>query len=249
VPPTSANLVSSLVPVVVDSQCANVFEDIHQQNAEVASSMFTAPFASGQATGLDGGDDDDSSSSYRQATDNGMEDNSSKSASVQSNYDDNASDAPLADYDVDRSWSDGHHSDLFETLFRTLPVDANKYHLPGTTVNDLSGPLLFPPCDYPAAISALLPHVDDGEFLLQELHNETFEQRTRLLYDNWKVLHNVNAVIDIKTWLESLSKEDHLLLIHLYAAYWVTTPVFTLSFGSTKAKFWEVPSNPYWCVR
>jgi hypothetical protein len=85
--------------------------------------------------------------------------------------------------------------------------------------------------------------VDEGEFLLQELHDETFEQRTRLLYLNWKVLHGVDALIDIKTWLESLSKEDHLLLIHLYAAYWVTTPVFTLSFGRTKAKFWEAVNH------
>jgi hypothetical protein len=172
-----------------------------------------------------------------------MEDNYSESASVQSNYDDTASDAFPAEDDVLNSWKDGHHSDLFEILFQTLPVDANKYRLPGTAINGLYGPLLFPPCDYPVVIPALLPHVDDGEFLPQAFHSETFEQRTRLLYLNWKVLHNVQTVIVIKTWLESLFKEDHLLLIHLYAAYWVTTPVFTLSFGATKAKFWEAVNH------
>ena len=50
-------------------------------------------------------------------------------------------------------------------------------------------------------------------------------------------------MIDIKKWLESLSKEDHLLLIHLYAAYWVTAPVVTLSFGRTKAMFWDAVNH------
>ena len=39
--------------------------------------------------------------------------------------------------------------------------------------------------------------------------------------------------------MESLSKDDHLLLSHLHAAYWVTVPVTTLSFGHTKANFWN----------
>ena len=47
----------------------------------------------------------------------------------------------------------------------------------------------------------------------------------------------------IKRWLESLSKEDHLLLIHLYAAYWVTAPVVTLSLGRAKAQFWDAVNH------
>jgi hypothetical protein len=132
---------------------------------------------------------------------------------------------------------------LFEILFRTLPVEKDNYRRPGTTINGLSSPLLFPLSDDPVALPALLPHVDDEEILQQELHNETFEQRTRLLYINWDILHSVKALIGIKNWLESLSKEDHLLLIHLYAAYWVTAPVFTLSFGRTKAKFWDAVNH------
>ena len=48
---------------------------------------------------------------------------------------------------------------------------------------------------------------------------------------------------DIKRWLESLSKEDHLLLIHLYAAYWVTAPVVTLTFGQAKSQFWDAVNH------
>ena len=113
--------------------------------------------------GRDGDGDDDNSSSYRRASDYGTEDNHSRSSSVHSDYDgSNASDAPPFDYDVNFSFQDGHHSDLFENLFQTLPVDANKYRSPGTTLSGVSGPLLFQPCDYPSAVPTLLPHVDDG---------------------------------------------------------------------------------------
>ena len=125
-----------------------------------------------------------------------------------------------------------------------MPVDANKYRSPETTLSGVSGPLLFQPCDYPSAVPALLPHVDDGVFLPQELQDSTFEQRGQLLYLNWHELHNVDALHDIKKWLESLSKEDHILLIHLHAAYWVTAPVVTLSFGRAKAQFWDAVNHP-----
>ena len=39
--------------------------------------------------------------------------------------------------------------------------------------------------------------------------------------------------------MESLCQSDHLLLIQLHAAYWVTTPVVTLTFGATKSRFWN----------
>jgi len=95
--------------------------------------------------------------------------------------------------------------------------------VPRSTVNGFSGPLLFPPRDHPPAFPVLVPHVDDVAFLLQKDQVSTFEQRAQLLYLNWKVLHEVDALHDIKKWLESLSEDDHLLLVHLYAAYWVTT--------------------------
>jgi hypothetical protein len=76
-------------------------------------------------------------------------------------------------------------------------------------------------------------------FLDPQIQETTFEQRTRLLYLNWRVLHAADTLHAIKTCLESLSNGDHLLLVHLHAAYWVTVPVLTLSFGHTKANFWN----------
>ena len=191
--PQSDHPISSLVPAVVDAQLPTGGGGIH------ASSMSAAPFAASRGDGGDGGDDDDNSSSYRKASDYGTEDNHSGLSSVHSDYDgSNASDALPADYDVNFSYQDGHHSDLFENLFRTLPVDANKYRPPGATFSGVSGPLLFPPCDHPSAMPALLPNVDDGVFLPQELHGSTFEQRAQLLYLNWHVLHGVDALLDIK---------------------------------------------------
>ena len=95
--PKSANPNSSLVPAVVDSQLPTGSDGIHQQNADVASSMSAVPFAAGRGDGGDWGDDDDNSSSYRKASDYGTEDH-------HSDYDgSNASDAPPADYDVNFS--------------------------------------------------------------------------------------------------------------------------------------------------
>ena len=98
---------------------------------------------------------------------------------------------------------------------------------------------MFPPRDDSSILSALLPHADDDSFLTQDLLDSTFEQRARLLYLNWNILHGFDSLPDMKLWLESLSKDDHLLLTHLYAAYWVTTPLVTLSFGRSKAMFWD----------
>ena len=64
-----------------------------------------------------------------------------------------------------------------------------------------------------------------------------------LLYVHWDALHAFKSVLEIKQWLESLCQSDHLLLIQLHAAYWVTTPVVTLKFGATKSRFWNAVNN------
>ena len=66
------------------------------------------------------------------------------------------------------------------------------------------GPLVFPPPVHPPALPALLPHVDDGMFLAPQFQESTFEQRAQLLYLNWRVLHAVDALHDIKTWLHDI---------------------------------------------
>jgi len=235
-----ANDASALATELADSQFTQVVAGIHQQNAEVASAMSSAPFAAVCGGAGDNPDDSDNNSSDPKDSDYGSDGDQSGSSSVRSDYDnDTVNNAPLVDYNTTFEWYEGHRSDLFETLFRTLPVTGNLYRPAGTAVNGLFGPLVFPPPVHLPAMPALLPHVDDEVFLAPQFQESTLEQRTKLLYLNWKVLHAVDALHDIKTWLESLSKDDHLLLIHLHAAYWVTVPVTTLSFGRTKANFWN----------
>jgi len=137
--PESVDPNASLVPAVNDPQLPTSVGGIHQQNAEVASSMFAPPFAVGLGDDGNDGGDDDSSSSYRHSSDNGTDDNHSMSSSGHSDYDNNAESASLPpDSDVNLAYLDGHHSDLFETLFQNLPVE---YRSPGTKSNGLSGPL------------------------------------------------------------------------------------------------------------
>ena len=67
--PQSGHPLSSITPAVVDAQLPTGGGDIHQQNADVASSMSAAPFAASRGDGGDGDGDDDNSSSYRRASD------------------------------------------------------------------------------------------------------------------------------------------------------------------------------------
>jgi len=109
-------------PAINDPQLPTGVGGIHLQNAEVASSMSAPPFAVGLGDDGNGGGDDDSSSSYSHSSDNGTEDNHSMSSSGHSDYDNNAESASLPpDCDVNLAYFYGHHSDLFENLFRTLP--------------------------------------------------------------------------------------------------------------------------------
>lgn len=43
----------------------------------------------------------------------------------------------------------------------------------------------------------------------------------------------------MQAWLESLEVHNHLLLVHLYAAYWNCVPTPALSFGAMKTQFWN----------
>ena len=137
---------------------------------------------------------------------------------------------------------DGVHSDLFEGLLQTLPTDA-QYRSPGPNPSGCFGPLLLLDQDHPTVLPVLDAHADDGLYLSSHYHNLTFEQRADLLYVHWDALHALRSVLEIKQWLESLSQSDHLLLIQLHAAYWVTTPVVTITFGATKSRFWNAVNN------
>ncbi len=97
--------------------------------------------------------------------------------------------------------------------------------------------------DQPTALSALDAHANEGLFLSSHYHHLTFEQRADLLYVHWDTFHALQSVLEIKTWLESLSQSDHLLLIQNHAAYWVTAPVVTITFGATKSRFWNAVNS------
>lgn len=215
--------------------------------ADIALAMSAAPFAisSGIRDDGGGGKDDEQDPGNNYSSDYGGTDgNDSVSPSVNNIHDTVEGESADTNSDDMTTAYDGIHSDLFENLFQTVPVDSNKYRAPGTNINGLFGPLLLPDQDHPAALPALGAHVDDDIFLSQQYHHLTFEQRTDLLYLHWDILHAFSLLLEIKQWLESLSKNDHLLLlVQLYAACWVTTPVATLSFGITKARFWNAINN------
>ena len=137
---------------------------------------------------------------------------------------------------------DGVHNDLFEDVFQNLPTDA-QYRSPGPNPSGCFGPLLLLDQDHPTVLPVLDAHADDGLFLSSHYHNLMFEQRADLLYVHWDALHAFKSVLEIKQWLESLSQSDHLLLIQLHAAYWVTTSVVTITFGATKSRFWNAVNN------
>jgi uncharacterized protein YbaR (Trm112 family) len=190
------------------------------------------------ATACDTGDDKDGNDNADESSDTCSE---YPSFSNHDNLD--GPDLPIHNEQDVFTQRNGFQSCLFEALFQTLSLDPNKYRAPSSMFSGSFGPLVCPECDHPPAVSAFIPYVDDGTFLLQQDQVSTFEQRARLLYINWDVLHACETIQDIKRWWESLVKEDHLLLVHLYSAYWVTTPVATESFGRTKAKFWNAVNH------
>lgn len=105
------------------------------------------------------------------------------------------------------------------------------------------GSVLVPSYEHAPAMPLLANNDDDGSFVPLESQRLNFEQRTQLLHLNWDVLHTFTTLLDVRSWLESLPKDKHLLLVPLYEAYWVIVPDATLSFGVTKAKFWNAVNN------
>jgi len=231
---------SSCSPAAVVPPVTIVVDNIYQQHAAVAVSMSAAPFAVCSVPIGEDGDGDDSSSTHTTTSDYGVEDHNSNSSLGNTDY--NGSISPDEDDDAYLQDRQGHHSDLFEMLFKELPVHA-EYRLPNQTINNLHGPLVFPSHSSSLIGPILQPHVDDHLVLSQASREASFEDIAHLLYINWNILHLVKTVADIKQWLEGLSNEDHLLLVHLHAAYWVTIPITTLSFGATKQNFWTAVNS------
>ena len=53
------------------------------------------------------------------------------------------------------------------------------------------------------------------------------------------VMHSFTTLLEIKTWLEQLHKDKHLLLVHLHAAYYNVDATGSITFGQAKKQFWH----------
>jgi hypothetical protein len=136
----------------------------------------------------------------------------------------------------------GVHSDLFENCFAVrMSASNNLYRAPGTKSDSgvLYGPVLVPSPTSPPAIFPLVAHADDAVVLdqfYQMLHDSDI---FILLYKNWNALHSIISLVQLQEWLESRQVHDHLLLVHLFAAYWNCIPPLALSFGEIKTLIWN----------
>ena len=136
----------------------------------------------------------------------------------------------------------GVHSDLFENVFAVrMSASNNLYRAPGTKSDygELYGPVLVPSPTSPPAIFPLVAHAEDAVVLDQFYQLLPDSDIFILLYKNWNALHSIISLVQLHEWLESRQVHDHLLLVHLFAAYWNCTPPLALSFGEIKTLIWN----------
>jgi hypothetical protein len=136
----------------------------------------------------------------------------------------------------------GVYSDLFEACFSVKMSASNKLYLPPGTKSDsglLYGPVLVPSPTAPPAVIPLVAHAADAVVLDKFYQSLPDSDIFILLYTNWNALHFINSLAQLRLWLESRQLHDHLLLVHLFAAYWNCIPTVSLSFGDIKALFWN----------
>jgi hypothetical protein len=176
---------------------ASVVDGMRQSDnvaADIARAMSAAQFASSSGNKDDDGAGHDVGQDFGtgDSREYGTDGTGSMSPSVNSIHDNvhdtGEGDSINTNQDDLITAYDGIHSDLFENLFQTLPVDTNEYRALGTNLSGLFGQLLLPEQDHPAASPVLDAHVDDGIFLSQQYHYLTFEQRADLLYIHWDTL-------------------------------------------------------------
>ena len=199
----------------------------------------TLPLGTVTATGAGGGgggDDDSVPASGDFDADNGSNDSQHSHQSDQDSVNDNASQQSY-------HTCDGNHADLFENCFETVPTALTGYRFVGAHHNGLYGPLPDQ-FSFTAEDSApLAPHVDDESLLPDHEQQLDFNKRAQLLYSNWNVMHSFTTLLEIKTWLEQLQKDKHLLLVHLHAAYYNVDATGSITFGQAKKQFWQCLSS------
>jgi hypothetical protein len=215
-----ADPANPLVPVA-PSGSANVSAQAQQSATSTQQSATTTlPDAApkGEAAG-DGGDDDSVPTSDPPSDDSSSDDDSRKSFHTE----------------------DGNHSDLFDNCFNVVPSNLTRYRSVGSNQNGLYGSLptqITAPAQYTLPLAA---HVDGASLLADNAQRLDFNNRAQ--YANWNMMHSLRSLSDIKTWLENLNKDKHLLLVHLYAAYFNVPSSGSQSFGRVKAQFWHLLSS------
>jgi hypothetical protein len=132
---------------------------------------------------------------------------------------------------------DGHHSDLFENCFESVPTNLTSYRSVGTHRDGVFEPLPTRISLPEADIVPLAPHVDDESLLPSHEQQLDFNKSAQLLYSNWNVMHSFKTLLEIRTWLEQLGKDKHLLLVHLHAAYYNINANGSISLGQAKKQF------------
>ena len=199
----------------------------------------TLPLGTANAAGAGGGgggDDDSLPTSDDIEADADDDGNDSLHQSDQNSVNDNTS---QQSYHI----CDGNHSDLFENCFEQVPTTLTGYRPVGAHRDGLYGPLPAQ-FSFTAEDSApLAPHVDDESLLPGHEQQLDFNRRAQLLYSNWNVMHSFTTLLEIKTWLEQLQKDKHLLIVHLHAAYYNVDATGSITFGQAKKQLWHCLSR------
>ena len=112
----------------------------------------------------------------------------------------------------------------------TIPSNLTCYRSVGSHRDGFFGPLPTQVTMPLADTVPLVTHVDDNSLLPSHEQQLDFNKRAKFLYANWNV-HSFTSLSDIKTWIESLDKDKHLLLVHLHAAYFNIPANGSISFG------------------
>ena len=139
---------------------------------------------------------------------------------------------------------DGYDSDLFLACFRTVPTaNVMHYRAPGSCDQGQHGPIALREVHLPPADQDLTVGVHDGTELNIDLRDLSFERRTKLLHQNWKMVQSFQSMDQFRQWLESMEQLGHIFLVHAHAAFLNCKPHVNKTFGETKRLFWNLVNS------
>ena len=139
---------------------------------------------------------------------------------------------------------DGYDSDLFLACFKTIPTsNVMHYRAPGSCDQGQHGPIALREVHLPPADQDLTVGVHDGTELNIDLRDLSFERRTKLLHQNWKMVQSLQSMDQIRQWLEGMEPLGHIYLVHVHAAFLNSKPDVNKTFGETKRLFWNLVNS------